>query len=73
LTVTGVEFLGIVPINLSDVNISRFKQKVVDGRTLYELLYTLEVLMGAKEGVLCFRVLCDGEKVGETQMEYAKE
>jgi hypothetical protein len=73
MIIVGVELLGTVPIDLSNVDIERFNQKIVKGRTLYDLIYTLEVQMGAKEGVLCFRVLCNGEKIGETQMEYARE
>jgi hypothetical protein len=68
-----VEVLGTLPIDLSNINIEQFASKKVKGRTLYELKYEVEVQMGAKEGVLCFKVICGGAKIGETQMEYARD
>lgn len=69
----GVEFLGTVPVDLTEVDIEQFDSKSVQGRLVYNVPYSIEVKMAAKEGVLCFKVLCGGETIGTTEMEYAKE
>jgi len=60
-------------MDLSAVNFDQFVSKVVNGRKLYNISYSLEVMMAAKEGVLCFKVLCGGNIIGSVEMEYAKE
>jgi hypothetical protein len=69
----GVEFLGTVPIDLSDIDFKQFDSKIIKGRSVYNVKYALEVKMAAKEGVLCFQVICGGQNIGSVEMEYAKD
>jgi len=62
-----------VPVNLSSVDMEKFESKYVNGRQVYEISYVLEVMPAAKEGVLCFKVRCQGNIIGECFMEYARE
>jgi hypothetical protein len=54
------------------VNFDQFDSKIIKGRSIYRVVHALEVMMAAKEGVLCFKVICGGETIGSVKMEYAK-
>jgi hypothetical protein len=62
-----------VPTDLSEVDLSQFPSRLVEDRLLCRVAYSVEVKMAAKEGVLCFKVVCEGETVGNVEMEYANE
>jgi hypothetical protein len=51
---------------------NRFKSKIKQGRKILLVEFTIEVLLGSKEGVLCFKVRAGGLIVGTAEIEYAR-
>lgn len=68
----NVDYVGDVHIDLSRISRAHLPSKIKDGRKLYLVSTKVEVLLGAKEGVLRFRVKVGNKIVGEQDVEFSK-
>lgn len=57
--------------DFTEIPLTRFATKPRHGKRIYELKFTIEVLMGTKEGVLKFRVLTGGDVIGEMEIDFS--
>jgi hypothetical protein len=69
----GVSHAGTISIDFSDIDMSIFDTKKERHTKLWRLTYDVEVLVGAEEGVLLFRVVTNEELIGKTELEYTKD
>jgi hypothetical protein len=67
-----VEPVGVVNCDLKGLTVSRFPNKIVNGKRVYKLDCKLEVVMGAKSGTLQFRIRALGEIVGNATIDFTK-
>ncbi|RPA83095.1 hsp70-like protein [Ascobolus immersus RN42] len=67
-----VEPVGVVNCILKGLNVSKFPNKIVNGKRVYKLDCKLEVVMGAKSGTLQFRIRALGEIVGNATIDFTK-
>ncbi|OCK73988.1 actin-like ATPase domain-containing protein [Lepidopterella palustris CBS 459.81] len=77
-TEPGVEKVGTITHIMQPYHLNRFETKKLEGmkwkrKKSWKLQYEREVHLGAKEGTLQFKVLCGGEELGSTSIEYAKD
>lgn len=66
-----VDLVGIMIYDFTEIPLSRIKTKRRHGKRVYNLKFTVEVLMGTKEGVLKFRVLTGGDVIGEMEIDFS--
>ncbi|KAK6828704.1 hypothetical protein RU639_003752 [Aspergillus parasiticus] len=66
----GVYKVGQIVVDFSNVDLSRFKSKTVDGERLYSLSYKLKVIFGAQEGILQFEAVSQGQTIGTTSINF---
>lgn len=58
---------------LTDVELARFQWvRDQDGRKKYKFDFLFEVVLGAKEGTISFRIQSQGKIVGETSIDFSK-
>lgn len=58
--------------SLADVDLSQFQAVYGGGRKQYKFDFLFEVVLGAKEGTIAFRVKSQGRIVGETSIDFSK-
>jgi hypothetical protein len=62
--------------SFSVLDLDAFPNKIHNQEKTWRIEGEVEVLLGAKEGILCFRVMSQGKKIGSTTIafaNYAKE
>ncbi|KAB8210440.1 hypothetical protein BDV34DRAFT_220577 [Aspergillus parasiticus] len=64
------ERVGQIVVDFSNVDLSRFESKTVDGEHLYSLSYKLKVIFGAQEGILQFEAVSQGQTIGTTSINF---
>lgn len=64
--------MGQIVTSLINVDLTRFQAIYQDGRKRYKFDHVFEVVLGAKEGTISFRVRCQGKIVGETSIDFSK-
>ncbi|TID18547.1 heat shock 70 kDa protein 12A [Venturia nashicola] len=64
--------VDILVIDFSDLSLANVTSQIKHGKTLYEIRFDIEVLLGAKEGVLRFRAKADNKIVGEQDIDFSK-
>lgn len=64
--------MGQIVTSLIDVNLIKFTSVLEHGRTKYMFEFTFEVVLGAKEGTISFRVRFQEKIVGETSIDFSK-
>lgn len=62
--------MGEIVVDFSNVDLSRFGSKSVDGERLYSLSYNLTVILGAQEGILRFEAVSQGQTIGTTSINF---
>ncbi|KAE8310814.1 hypothetical protein BDV41DRAFT_579164 [Aspergillus transmontanensis] len=62
--------VGQIVVDFSNVDLSRFESKTVDGERLYSLSYKLKVIFGAQEGILQFEAVSQGQTIGTTSINF---
>lgn len=72
LTVPGVKYIGSIDSDFTDVDLTQFDNKIIRGKVVYYLKYTLNVIFGAQEGILKFEVTSNGKVIGKTNIAFAK-
>lgn len=70
---TGVEKIGRIRADFSQVDLSQFESRWNSklSKSVYELIYQLEVRFGEEKGVLDFRLVANDKTIGEANIEYA--
>ncbi|KAI9675985.1 MAG: hypothetical protein M1822_008371 [Bathelium mastoideum] len=69
----GVEEVGVLIHTLTDLDLEQFESKRKDNKRFFRVTYKFEVLLGAKEGLLQFRVMHDGREMGKCEIDYAND
>lgn len=72
IQVLGVDTMGRIVTSLTGVDLTQFQAVHQNGRKLYKFEYLFEVVLGAKEGTIAFRVRSQGQIVGETSIDFSK-
>ncbi|KAF7157792.1 hypothetical protein CNMCM6106_003921 [Aspergillus hiratsukae] len=68
---TAVYTVGNIIVDFSNVNLAMFPSKVIKDERVYELSYELKVTFGAREGVLKFEALSQGQTIGQTSINFS--
>lgn len=63
-----MEKTGKVTADLTEIDYSRFAKKVINGVVQYQVMITLEVVLGHKHGTVGFQLLVDDQLVGQTSL-----
>lgn len=72
LTYLGVSYVGRIDNDFTDVDLTRFTSKIIDGKVVYHLAYTIKVIFGAQEGILKFEATSKGKVIGKSSITFAK-
>jgi hypothetical protein len=72
LTVPGVEYVGSIDNDFTDIDLTQFDSKIIRGNVVYYLHYTLKVIFGAQEGILKFEATSKGKAIGKSSITFAK-
>ncbi|KAJ0417519.1 hypothetical protein BJY00DRAFT_325500 [Aspergillus carlsbadensis] len=67
-----VRKVGDIELDFRNVDLSMFQTKYIDGELVYKFDYSLNVVFGAREGVLKFEARSNGKVIGKTSIEFAK-
>lgn len=73
LTDTGIEEVGMLTQTLTDLDMEQFESKLKGNKRMFRIIYNFEVLLGAKEGLLQFRVMNNGREMGKCEIDYAND
>jgi hypothetical protein len=63
--------VGDIIVDFSNVDLATFPSKVIKDKRAYELSYDLKVTVGAREGVLKFEALSQGQTIGQTSINFS--
>ncbi|KAL3430242.1 hypothetical protein BDV09DRAFT_202347 [Aspergillus tetrazonus] len=63
--------IGDIAVDLSNVDLSRFNSKLIDGRRAYDIQLQLKVTFGAQEGLLKYEAISQGKTIGVTSIDYS--
>lgn len=72
LTYLGVSYVGRIDIDFTNVDLTRFTNKIIDGKVVYYLKFTLKVIFGAQEGILKFEATSNRKVIGKSSITFAK-
>ncbi|GFF98153.1 heat shock 70 kDa protein 12A [Aspergillus udagawae] len=67
----AVYTVGDIIVDFSNVNLATFPSKVIKDERVYKLSYELKVTVGAREGVLKFEALSQGQTIGQTSINFS--
>ncbi|GIJ81658.1 hypothetical protein Asppvi_000157 [Aspergillus pseudoviridinutans] len=67
----AVYTVGDIIVDFSNVDLAMFPSKVIKDERVYKLSYELKVTFGAREGVLKFEALSQGQTIGETSINFS--
>ncbi|EAW24744.1 Hsp70 family protein [Aspergillus fischeri NRRL 181] len=68
---TAVYTVGNIVVDFSNVNLAMFPSKVIKDERVYDLSYDLKVTFGARDGVLKFEAISQGQTVGQTSINFS--
>jgi hypothetical protein len=68
----GVELVGTVAYDLTNIDKSKVRHVVKDGITQYSVSLTLNIRLDDESGHLVFRILCDGKEVGKAGIDISE-
>lgn len=68
---TAVYEVGNIAVDFSNVDLELFPSKVIKNKRVYKLNYKLRVTFGAREGVLKFEAVSQGQTVGQTSINFS--
>ncbi|KAH2148997.1 hypothetical protein KXW33_004558 [Aspergillus fumigatus] len=63
--------VGNIAVDFSNVDLELFPSKVIKNKRVYKLNYKLRVTFGAREGVLKFEAVSQGQTVGQTSINFS--
>ncbi|KAF3479675.1 uncharacterized protein GIQ15_06651 [Arthroderma uncinatum] len=66
----GIRKVGIITMDLTDVDMSLFQSKIVAGKVMYKLQCWVKVIFGAQDGVLRFETSSQGRVIGKTTIDF---
>jgi len=66
----GLSVVGLLSMNFSDVDMSRFESRPVVGGVEYKLRYQLKVDMRTEDGVLRYSCIAEGKTIGITTIDF---
>ena len=66
----GVEFLGTISYDWSDIPLSELRKKETSEGTIWKLWTSLEILFGAEEGVLQVQITRDEKILGKANIAF---
>lgn len=72
LMLTGDDHIGNVSYDFEDLDMSMFETKLVKKRRAYRVDLTLEVYLGHQQGTLAFKLLSQGEEVGNATLSFSQ-
>ncbi|KAL4785997.1 actin-like ATPase domain-containing protein [Aspergillus varians] len=67
----GVYEVGDILISFANVDKNRFDSKLINGSRVYDIRLQLKVTFGAQEGVLKFEATSQGQRIGETTINFS--
>ncbi|KAL4789394.1 actin-like ATPase domain-containing protein [Aspergillus venezuelensis] len=62
--------VGRIIVDFSNVDLTRFESKTIDGERTYRLSYRLKVIFGAQEGLLKFEAESQGQVIGKASIDF---
>ncbi|KAL2862593.1 Hsp70 family protein [Aspergillus lucknowensis] len=65
--------VGAVVVDFSNVDLTRFDSKLTQGGRAYNLTYEIKVTFGAQEGVLKFEAISQGQRIGQTSIDFNED
>ncbi|RAO68865.1 uncharacterized protein BHQ10_004877 [Talaromyces amestolkiae] len=68
----GVKYIGRIKSDFTGVDLNQFDSKFIDGEMVYELSYSVKVVIGAQEGILKFETTSKGKVIGKSSITFAK-
>lgn len=66
------DYIRQLPVNFANVSLKKYPWKRVNNKKIVQLSLEIEVLLGAKEGVLRFRVKIQNRVIGERELDFSK-
>ncbi|KAL2819288.1 hypothetical protein BDW59DRAFT_151587 [Aspergillus cavernicola] len=63
--------VGNILINFANVDKTKFDVKLINGSVVYDIRLQLKVTFGAREGVLTFEATSQGQRIGETTINFS--
>ncbi|KAL4948273.1 hypothetical protein BDW69DRAFT_199012 [Aspergillus filifer] len=63
--------IGDIVVDLSNVDLSRFNSKLINGRRAYDICLHLKVTFGAREGLLNYEAISQGKRIGVTSIDFS--
>jgi hypothetical protein len=70
--VTGIEHIGTITTDFTNVNMSRFEQKMGPTGVEYKLEFELGVDFRSDEGILRCFCLADGKTIGVAKIDFTE-
>ncbi|KAF7169279.1 hypothetical protein CNMCM5623_002075 [Aspergillus felis] len=67
----AVYAVGNIIVDFSKVNLVIFPSKVINDERVYKLSFELKVTFGAREGLLKFEALSQGQTIGQTSINFS--
>ncbi|DAA75364.1 TPA_exp: HSP70 family protein [Trichophyton benhamiae CBS 112371] len=67
---TSIKKVGTICVDITDIDFSLFKKKVIDGVLSYQVEFSVKVIFGAQDGVLKFETTSQGKVVGKTTIDF---
>ncbi|KAH8702220.1 Hsp70 family protein [Talaromyces proteolyticus] len=67
----SVKYIGTIDVDFTKVDLTGFDSKIISGRRVYMLSYSLKVIFGAQEGILKFKAISKGKVVGKSEISFA--
>jgi len=69
----GIEYVGFVRVDHSDIDLDSLVQKTWQGTTHYKLAYELKIHFGDERGILDFSTWVNGKRTGTASISYEGE
>ncbi|KAL5045389.1 hypothetical protein BDW71DRAFT_215236 [Aspergillus fruticulosus] len=63
--------IGEIAVDLSNVDLSRFNSKLINGKRVYDIWLQLKVTFGAREGLLKYEAISQGKRIGVTSIDFS--
>ncbi|GFF46529.1 heat shock 70 kDa protein 12A [Aspergillus udagawae] len=67
----AVYMVGDITVDFSNVNLATFPSKVIKDEQVYQVTCQIRVTFGAREGVLKFEALSQGQTIGQTSINFS--
>ncbi|KAL4942784.1 hypothetical protein BDV06DRAFT_211602 [Aspergillus oleicola] len=63
--------IGDIAVDLSNVDLSGFNSKLINGKPVYDIWLQLKVTFGAREGLLKYEAISQGRRIGVTSIDFS--